>query len=251
LRHRVWLAVAALIGATAAAGQPSPSAIKPEVVGRAARHPGPLVVREEGTGEVSKSYGTPVWAATVAAPDESFATLNVVLVEGGSFLTPAVTRRFEEAVAAPQRYAAEIRREIVGRRNRASDAEDRAQADRELKELDRLHTSSPLLRPVRLPNGRRGYTGVLGFSRGEATVATILPSPDGHYDLIVSLSTPFEPGGLTKTLAAARYQSMLQRHPLDTLEPMALAVHRQLFPPQRIPKARANVPATPAVTPVS
>jgi hypothetical protein len=246
----VSLAAAALVGATAAAGQPSPSAIKPEAVGRAARFAGPLVVREEDTGEISKDYGRPLWAATVAAPDESFADLNVVLVEGGSFLTPAATKRFEAAVAQPPRYAEEMRREIVGRRDRAGDAEERGQAERELQELDRLSAIGPLLRPVRLLHDRRGYSAVLGFSRIEVTFATILPSPDGRYDLIVSLSTPFESGGLTQTPEAARYQSMLQRRPLDTLEPMALAVHRQLFPPQREGKAPVSLPATPAKTPL-
>jgi hypothetical protein len=225
-RHRALLVAAALCAAPSAAAQPSPSAIEPRAVGLRANHPGPLVVREESTGEVAQ--------ATVTAPDNSFAPLSIVLVEGGIALTPSAIKRFEEAIAAPPRYAAEVRREIAARRTPVSADEDR---DRAEQELDRLVDSGPLLRAVALPGGRRGYTTLLGFSRSDVTVATILPSPDGRYDLIVSVSAPFELGGLTKTLAAARYQSLLQRHPLDAVEPMALTIHRQLFPPPRKGKA--------------
>lgn len=76
------LAIAAL--AVAAADRPAPSVVRPEPIARAARHPGPLLVREESIGELARTYGTPVWVASVSAADGSFAPMRVVLIEGGS-----------------------------------------------------------------------------------------------------------------------------------------------------------------------
>jgi hypothetical protein len=226
----VWLATAVVIGAPAAAAQPPPTAIKPDPVAKAARHPGPLVVRQEGTGEISKAYGTPLWAASVTAGDRSFADVNILLIDGGSFLTPAVIQRFKQAIAAPQRYASDIRRDIVGRLQRASDAEDRAQAERELKELDRLRARGPLVRAVRLANRRRGYSAVLGFSRIDTTFATVLPSPDGRYELLISVATPFGSPAPAAKSPTRRYWKALHDRPLDTVQAMAVSVYRQLFP---------------------
>lgn len=210
--------------------QPPPTAIKPDPVAKAARHPGPLVVRQEGTGEISKAYGTPLWAASVTAEDGSFADVNILLIAGGSFLTPAVTQRFKQAIAAPQRYASDIRRDIVGRLQRASDAEDRAQAERELKELDRLRKCGPLVRAVRLANGRRGYSAVLGFSRIDTSFATVLPSPNGRYELLVSVATPFDSPAPSAKSPTRRYWKALHDRPLDTVQAMAVSIYRQLFP---------------------
>jgi hypothetical protein len=230
--HAVGLAAVA-IAAAAAVAQPPPSAIKSAPVAAAVRHPGPLVVREEGTGEISKAYGTPHWAASITAEDKSFADVNILLIDAGSFLTAAVTQRFAQAIAAPQRYAWDIRQDIVGRLKRASDSEDRAQAERELSELDRLRAHSPLIRPIRLANGGRGYSAVLGFSRIDTTFATVMPSPDGRYELLVSVATPFSSPAPAAGSPAARYWRALHDRPLDTVQAMAMSVYQQLFPSSR------------------
>ena len=243
-RGATLLRVVALCLAPAAAwAQPGPSAIAPKPIAHAARHPGPLLVHQEGTGEIAKAYGTPRWAASVTAADKSFADLNILLIDGGSFLTPEVVQRFAEAVASPRRYAAQIRADIVGRLSRAGDAIDRAQAERELRELDRLRAAGPLVRPVRLANGRRGYSAVLGFSRIDTTFATVLPSPDGRYELLVSVALPFDRAGLGSRPSAARYRKQLIGRPLDVVQAMALSVYRQLFP------SRPSLPPPPLPVP--
>ena len=226
----VLLATATIMLAVGAAGQPTPGSIQPAPIARAAGYPGPLVVRPEGTGEISKAYGTPVWAASVTAVDKTFADVNVLLTDGGSFLTSAVRQRFDEAIAAPQRYVAAIRRDIVGRLARAGDAEDRSQAEHELRELDRLRAHSRFVEAVRLPNRRRGYSAILGFSRFDTTFATVLPSPDGRYELLVSVATPFEANAMPASAPSRRYRQRLRDHPLATVEAIALSIYRQLFP---------------------
>ena len=242
-RGATLLRVAALcLGPATAWAQPGPSAIAPQPIAHASQHPGPLLVHQEGTGEIAKAYGTPRWAASVTAADKSFADLSILLIDGGSFLTPEVMRRFAEAVSSPRRYAAQIRADIVGRLSRASDAIDRAQAERELRELDRLRARGPLVRPVRLANGRRGYSAVLGFSRIDTTFATALPSPDGRYELLVSVALPFDRAGLGSRPAAAQYRQQLIGRPLDAVQAMALSVYRQLFPSRR-PRSSLPLPS--------
>ena len=229
-RHYLLGLLGLLPLAARAAGPPALTDIKPAAIARTVHHPGPLVLRNEGTGEISKSFGNPLWAATVSAPDKSFSDVSILLLDGGSFLTPEVKRRFEQAIAAPNHYVAGIRSDIVGRLQRAGDAQDRAQAERELTALDRLRAHSPLIRPVRAGAGQRGYSIVLGFSRIDTTFATVLPSPDGRYELLVSIATPFE-GGPAANPAAARYQRALRDRPLDVVEATALIAYRQVFPP--------------------
>jgi hypothetical protein len=226
---RLALLVVLFAHSAAAAPPPALSDIQPQPIARAVHHPGPLVLRNEGTGEISKSFGAPIWAASVAAPDKSFSDLSILLLDGGSFLTPEIKQRFEQAIAAQSHYVAGIRTDIVGRMARASDAQDRAQAERELTALDRLRAHSKLIRPVRMADGRRGYSAVLGFSRIDTTFATVLPSPDGRYEVLVSIATPFE-GGPAPNPHAARYQRALRDRPLDAVEAMALTVYQQLFP---------------------
>ncbi len=224
------LAAAALIAVAAAVVPPKPTAIKPAPIAKAVHYSGPLTVAEEGTGEISKAFGHPIWAASVTAHDEAFLPLSILLLESGSFLTADVRQRFEQAITSPKPYASGIRDDIVGRLQRAGDAVDRSQAERELRELDRVRASGPLVRPVRVRNGRRGYSVVLGFSRIDTTFATVLPSPDGRYDVLVSVARPFtDPTPPAKALSP--YQRRMRDHPLDAVEAMALATYKQLFPP--------------------
>jgi len=223
------LAAAALVAVAAAASPPQPTAIKAGPIAKAARYTGTLVVAEEGTGELSKAYGHPIWAASVKAHDETFLPVDILLLDGGAFLTADVRQRFEQAIAAPKSYVSGIRDDIVGRLQRAGDAVDREQAQRELRELDRLRAGGPLVRRVRLRNAQRGYSVVLGFSRIDSTFATVLPSPDGRYELVISVARPFTaPTPPPKSMSP--YQRRMREHPLDTVEAMALAVYKQLFP---------------------
>lgn len=223
------LAATALVAVAAAAAPPPPTAIRPGPIAKAVHYAGTLVAAEEGTGELSKAYGHPIWAASVTAPDKTFLPVDILLLAGDAFLTADVRRRFEEAIAAPKPYVSGIRDDIVGRLERAGDAVDRDQAERELRELDRLRAGGPLVRPVRLRNGRRGYSVVLGFSRIDTTFATVLPSPDGRYEIVVSVARPFiDPSAPAKSLSP--YQRRMRDHPLDAVEAMALTVYKQLFP---------------------
>ena len=65
----------------------------------------------------------------------------------------------------------------------------------------------------------------------DRVITTVMTSPDGRYDLVVSIEVPAQ--FPTPTLAAARYQSLLQREPRELVDAIALSVHRQLFPPPR------------------
>lgn len=234
-----WTIAILLLCAAAAMAQtplptpskPSASALEAKPIAKAARHPGPLQIHEEGVGEISPSYGMPVWAASVESADDSFAHMLVVLLDGNTFLTPAVSERFDKAIAAPPAYAAQVRGEIDGRRQRADHEQDRQQAEKELAELDRLRAMGPLVRPVPLSNGKRGYATVLGFSRHDTTFATVLPSPDGRYDVLVTVAVPFEPGKLDP--ATGRYRTRMREQPLQTVQEMALVIYRQLYPPPR------------------
>jgi hypothetical protein len=98
-----------------------------------------------------------------------------------------------------------------------------------LTALDRLRAHSPLIRPVRAGDGPRGYSTVLGFSRIDTTFATVLPSPDGRYEVLVSIATPFD-GGPAPNPKAIRYQRALRDRPLDVVEAIALTVYRLVFP---------------------
>ena len=66
---------------------------------------------------------------------------------------------------------------------------------------------------------------------GDKAIATVMRSPDGQFDLMVSIQVPAE--FPTPTLAAARYRSLLEREPRELVNAIALSVHRQLFPPPR------------------
>src|SRR5262245_61102 len=84
----------------------------------------------------------------------------------------------------------------------------------------------------RLPlYGREGYCAALGVTRDETTYAALLPSPDGQFDLIVSVAVPF--ASPTPPFEAARYQMLMQKQPLETVAAMALSIYRQLFSPPK------------------
>lgn len=208
------LAIAAL--AAVAADHPAPSAIRPEPIARAARHPGPLLVREGSSGEVASTYGTPLWVASVSAVDGTFGPMRVILLKGGSSLAAQLAK----ASAAPQAYEAELRR-------------DGAEQPEALKQLDVLRTQGALVRPVMLTNGRHGYAAILGFAPDATRVATVLPSPDARYDLVVTVDVRLQGDGAVMTQSLGRYRTRLSGEPLESVQEMALSVYRQLFPPQR------------------
>lgn len=210
------LAIAAL--AATAADRPAPTAIRPGPIARAARHPGPLLVREENIGETSKAYGTAAWVASVSAADGSFAVVSILLLESGSGLAA----RLAKAGAAPQDYEAEVRRQ----------AEDADQTEA-LKQLDRMRSQGPLVRPVALANGGRGYAAVLGFGPDTTRVAAILPSPDARYEVVITVAAPFQHDGAAMTPELGRYRTRLAGEPLESVQEMAMSVYRQLFPPER------------------
>ena len=192
----IVVATAVVATLSAASGQPQPSAIRAQPIAKAAHFGGTLEVREVGIGEVSKSFGTPLWAVRVTAGTRAFADLNVVLVKRGSYLTPEVIKRFEQASSA--------------------------EAQR-----------------VRLADGRRGYCAVLGVTRDDTTYTAALPSPDGEFELIVSVAVPFAPP--TPPLEAARHQILMQNEPLDTVAAIALSIYRQLFSPPRHQDTRRTI----------
>src|SRR5262245_59540601 len=91
------MAVGVVVTPSAANGQPLPSAIRTQPIAKAAHFGGTLEVREVPVDDLPKSFGTPLWAVRVTAETPAFADLNVVLGKGGSYLTPAVIKRFEQA----------------------------------------------------------------------------------------------------------------------------------------------------------
>jgi hypothetical protein len=218
--YHLVLAIAAT--AAVAADRPAPSAIRPEPIARAARHPGPLLVREKGIGEIARTYGTPVWAASVSAADGSFAPMRIILLDGRSSLAA----QLEKARASPQDYEAEVRHQAIA----GSDDGNQAEA---LRQLARLRTQGPLVRLVPLTTGRRGYAAVLGVGRDTTRIATVLPSPDARYEVVITVDAPFQREAATMTPELGRYRTRLSDEPLETAQEMAMVVYRQLFPPAR------------------
>jgi hypothetical protein len=184
---------------------------------RAARHPGPLLLREVEIDEIARTYGTPVWAVNVSAADGSFAVVRILLLDGGSPLAA----RLAKASAAPHDHAAELRRQAAAANPDA------------VGQLDRLRAGGPLVRPVNLSNGRLGYAAVLGIARDSITVATLLPSPDGRYETLVTVDAPFQHQGAAPTPELGRYRTRLSGEPLESVQEMAMSVYRQLFPARR------------------
>jgi hypothetical protein len=210
------LAIVAL--AAIAADRPAPSAIRAEPIARAARHPGPLLVREESNRAMAGTYGTPVWVASVSAADGSFAPMSILLLESGSALAASLAK----GGAAPQDYEAELRRR----------ADDPNQPEA-LRQLDRLRGQGGLVRPVPLANGRSGYAAVLGFGPDRTRVSTLLPSPDARYELVIIVDVPFQRAGAAMPPELGRYRTRLAGELLESVQEMAMSVYRQLFPPQR------------------
>lgn len=182
---------------SAANGQPLPSAIRTQPIATAAQFGGTLEVRETAVSDLPKSFGTPLWAVRITAETPAFADVNVVLGQGGSYLTPKMIKLFQQTPSS-------------GR---------------------------PLVK--RLPlDGREGYCAALGVTREDTTYTALLPSPDGQFDLIVSVAVPF--ASPTPPLEAARHQMLMQKKPLDTVAAMALSIYRQLFSPPRHQDTKKN-----------
>ncbi|MGH7790491.1 MAG: hypothetical protein ACRERC_26760 [Candidatus Binatia bacterium] len=209
---------------------PDPMRVKAAPIAAAVKHPGPLLVEPEATSELSKGFGNPLWALGIATEDESFAHATVLLLEGGSFLKPDTIAHLDAAVAAPKGIAESIRDELDQRLAHAGSPRDTERTQRDMEQFAHLQRSGLLVRPVALPNGRRGYTSLLGFGPYGAGFMTALQGPNDRYELLVLTETAFEGQPPKPNAQAAIYQEAMRDHPLDVNQAIALAIYAQLWP---------------------
>jgi hypothetical protein len=215
---------------TAVAPTPAPQQIKPEPVAAAAKHPGPLMVEEEATSELSKGFGDAIWAATIHSADGSFGHADVLLVGGGSFLSQGTMERFDATITAPEESMAAFAADLERQLGAATHEEDRTRIRRELTEFKALQAGKIMARRIPLPGGDHGYVGLLGFGPVGATFVAAFRSPDRRYDLIVLTGGGLESARRTPTAQSQEYERAMRGKPLDVTEAIGLAVYAQLFP---------------------
>ena len=229
VRRRAWLVFASVLLATPVAAQPKPQAIQAAAIAKAAGHPGPLRVEPESTSELSKGFGTPLWAVGVDSADGSFGHVSVLLVHRGTFLTEAMSKSLAASAAAPVETAAAIRADLQGQADRAQDPRDRTRLQQQIQELDAIVARGPITQRLALPNGKVGYGTMLGYSASGATFVTALPSPDDQYELLVATGASLEGEHRTPTAASADYEKAMRERPLQTSEAIAQAIYTALF----------------------
>jgi hypothetical protein len=216
--------------AAADAAPPAQTLIRPAAIAKAARHPGPLEIEAEPTSELSKGFGTPLWAIGITSADGSFGHAAVLLVAPGSFLTPSMTAGLARAAARPAQTAAGIRADLEGQRARATLEADRARLTEQLAEFASITRRAPITRRIPLAANRVGYVTALGFSAGGATYAAALPAPDGRWEVLVVTGNSLEGEGRKPNAKSAAYERAMRQRPLDVTEAIARAVYAQLFP---------------------
>lgn len=221
------LAIALCAGAVVA--QPPSTRIEAASVAAASKHPGPLRVEPVATSELSKGFGTPLWAVGIDSADGSFGEVSVFMVARGSFLTAPMRERLAAAAAAPKETAAALRADLEGQAGRAHDARERARLEGQLKEFDAIAATGPITQALKLPGDKVGYGTLLGFSASGATFVTALPSPDDQFELVVATGASLEGEHRTPTAASAEYERQLREHPLQVSEAIAQAIYGDLF----------------------
>jgi hypothetical protein len=229
VRASLALLLVGLAPFAAAAQPPSSTAIKPAAVAAAAKHPGPLRVEPEATSELSKGFGTPLWAVGIDSHDESFGHVSVFLVARGSFLTESMRTGLAAAATAPKETATALRADLVAQLQRATESRERVRLEGQLKEFDAVAATGPITQRLELPGGKIGYGTMLGFSASGATFITVLPSPDDQYELVVATGASIEGEHRVPNPASAEYERLLREHPLQISEAIAQAVYKELF----------------------
>lgn len=172
---------------------PPANLVTGEVIARASGYPGPLVVTAVPTAAVCTPFGKAAWDLSVSAADGSFSPAYVRLVERGTFLTREMRARFEKAVAAS------------------------------------AGNPDAFVRPI--ANHPAGLTTVFGFGPGGAGIASVIPSPDDAYELLVQVFVASEGDGLTPNPAAQAYQERLGGDPLGVTEAIAVGAWDALYKP--------------------
>jgi hypothetical protein len=227
------MSLEALLLAAALVAQPAPNRIDAAAIAAAARHPGPLRVETESTSELSKGFGTPLWAVGVDSADGSFGHVSVLLVQRGTFLTPAMQQRLADAAARPQETADAIRADLQAQMALAHDERERSRLQRHLEEVEAAARSGPITQRIALADGRVGYGTMLGFSAAGGTFVTALPSPDDRYELVVATGGSLEGEHRTPNEKSAAYEQALRERPLQVSEAIARAIYNDLFKPPR------------------
>lgn len=234
--------LAVALFAVAADAQPPSTLIQAASIAAASKHPGPLRVEPVATSELSKGFGTPLWAVGVDSSDGSFGEVSVFMVPRGSFLTEPMRERLAASAKAPADTAAALRADLAGQLKRTDDARERTRLEGQLKEFDAIAATGPITQALKLPGDRVGYGTLLGFSASGATFVTALPSPDDQFELVVATGASLEGEHRTPTAASAEYERQLREHPLQVSEAIAQAIYKDLFSPQRPTEAPREKP---------
>jgi len=225
------LVVIGLAAAAMAQPPPLPSLIKPAPIAKATKHPGPLLIEHEPTSELSKGFGTPLWAIGISSADGSFGHAAVLLVSRGSFLTPQMTEGLGQAADKPKETVDGIRTDLEGQVARATVDTTRAHLQEQLAEFNSITTHGGITRRLTLPNGRIGYVTALGFGAGGATFVAALPSPDDRFELLVVTGNSLENEGRKPNAKSQVYEKAMRERPLDVTEEVADVIYAQEFPP--------------------
>lgn len=238
----VQLAVVVQLATPLPSMVPDPMRVKAAPIMAVVKHPGPLLIEPEATSELSKGFGNPLWALGITAEDESFAHVTVLLLEGGSFLKPDTIANLDAALAAPAKMAANIRAELDQRLAHAGSPRDTERTQRDIEQFAHLQRGGPIIRRVALPNGRRGYTSLLGFGPYGAGFMTALQGPNDRYELLVLTETAFEGQPPKPNARAAIYQDFVRDHPLAVNQEIAVAIYGQLWPQPAVFSGAAATP---------
>jgi hypothetical protein len=240
------IVVAGLAGGAAAQPPPLPSLIKPAPIAKATKHPGPLIVEAEPTSELSKGFGTPLWAIGISSADGSFGHAAVLLVSRGSFLTPQMMEGLAHAADHPQETVDGIRSDLEGQVARATVDTTRAHLQEQLSEFNSITAhGGGITRRLTLPNGRVGYVTALGFGAGGATFVAALPSPDDRFELLVVTGNSLENEGRKPNAKSQVYEKAMRERPLDVTQEVADVIYAQEFPPAAAEAAKPKAGRTP------
>jgi hypothetical protein len=226
------MSIIAVLLAAAALAQPQASAVQGLAIAKAAGHPGPLRVEPEATSELSKGFGTPIWALGVDSADGSFGHVSVLLVRRGTYLTAALQQSLAAAAANPKEAAAAIVADLQSQVRTAHDERERTRLQQQLHEVEAVTANGPITQRIALANGRVGYGTMLGFSAAGGTFVTALPSPDDQYELVVATGASLEGEHRTPSPQSAAYEQAMRTHPLQVSEAIAKAIYDDLYPPQ-------------------
>lgn len=207
-----------------------PASLTPELVAEAFGYPAVLKM-DEVTDWRNNSYpGIPLWSLAFSAETNTFADVNVVGFQKGTFLTPEMEKQMAQAIG---KYGESMAKLIDDERQLIEAIADPVVRDRREHYLDEMKSEIARRAPIKILDGSWGskvYVKIMGFGPGGAAYGFITTSPDGKQDIMIATFVSGEgtpcPADSEKT---HEYYVNMGERPLDLLATAGNRIAAEMF----------------------